>query len=355
MDPATKVETAARYLNENAELKDALGIAATDTLVPKPLGHGEHNENYVFPNPTTGEKHVLRINVVSQPFHDNQVAYEYAALKALETSECTPIAQYVDYSKKLIPNGVLVISFCEGQELDFDNLRPGDLQCVAQLLANVHSVPVQDDCELFRPKDPLQELYEESLRRIDLYRGCPSEDKRILNWVDHFIAKCAPAVSVSRDIHAQAHIVNTEALPSHFMIPENPAGPNLPMEHPGFFIDWERPVIGEVAQDVAYFANPTTTIWDSNLCFPKSQIQSFVDDYWKAVDGRFAREDFDRRFWAYSMVTALHSLSWCCRAIYRLDKDSSSYITDKALEKMKIYFSEEFLQMIDEECFGEEL
>ena len=172
------IEEARAYLLDNVALRAALGVVGDSVLEPHPLGMGEHNLNYWLDVPL-GERYVLRVNVAPQPFHDNQVAYEFAALTALVPSGCTPRPVYLDDAPSAPGKGALVISYCEGEQLDFDNLRPGDLQCAAQLMADVHAVPVADDCPLFRPTDPLRTLFEECLRRFELYRSSAFEDARI--------------------------------------------------------------------------------------------------------------------------------------------------------------------------------
>ena len=353
------VEEAAAYLRDNAGLRAALGIPGDAVLWPHPLGMGEHNLNYWFEEPASGVRYVLRINVAPQPFHDNQVAYEHAALVALQPSGCTPRPVYLDDAPTAPGKGALVISFCEGSELDFDGLRPGDLRCAAQLMADVHAVPVSDDCPLFRPADPLRQLFEECLQRYRLYRASTFEDARITNWVEAFIAAAQQALQVPPPSGVQPHIVNTETLPSHFLIPAEsaaaaagaPGSTGRFCEHPGAFVDWERPVIGEVAQDVAYFTSPTTTFWDSDYLFPPSQVEALVEDYWRAVDGRFGREGFDERFRSWRMMTALRSTTWFCRALVHYHAEGT-HKTEKTARKMPQYLSDEFMGMLARDCFG---
>ena len=402
---------AREYLHANASLRAAVGADEGDVLEPHYLGVGEHNLNYWFVVPATGEKHVLRINVATQPFHENQVAYEYGALKALEPSGCTPRAMYLDDSADAPAKGALVIEFCDGEELDFDALRPGDLRCAAQLMADIHAVPVTADCPVFRPKDPLRNLFDECLERFRVYRASAFEDARITKWVESFIAAAEPATRMACDLADCTHIINTETLPSHFLIPaaaaaeaatapDAVAAPDVPevrktavmptataaagaldagvvpgkvaasgvpkagsgrfCAHPGSFVDWERPIIGEVAQDVAYFVSPTTTFWDSDYLFPADEVGDFVEDYWRAVDGRFARGNFDERFKAFRMMTALRSATWFCKALLTYGKDGrgtaassdSSHTTSKTARKFATYLSDDFMHMLAVECFG---
>ena len=351
------VDQAAAYLRDNAALRAAVDAKASDVLEPHPLGMGEHNLNFWFDVPTAGKRYVLRVNVASQPFHDNQVAYEFAALTALEPSGCTPQPVYLDDSPTAPGKGVLVIEFCEGDELDFDNLRPGDLRCAAQLMADIHAVPVADECPLFRPADPLRALFEECLQRYEVYRASAFEDARITAWVERFIKAAERELQTSANPQSRLHIVNTETLPSHFLIPATAAakaadaGPaGRFCAQPGSFIDWERPIIGEIAQDVAYFVSPTTTFWDSEFLFPANQVEGFVEDYWRAVDGRFDRGDFDNRFRSWRMMTALRSATWCCRALVQYHAEGT-HKTEKTARKLPVYLSDDFMELLAREVF----
>ena len=348
---------AAAYLRENAALRQALDIGEGVDLAPHPLGMGEHNQNYWFEG-ASGRKFVLRVNVAPQPFHDDQVAYEFAALQALASSGCTPEPLYLDDTPSAPGKGALVIGFCEGDQLDFDHLRPGDVRCAVQLMADAHAVPVAGDCPLFRPPDPLRALYGECLQRFEAYRSSAFEDARVTKRVEAFIAAAGRALEIPCLASDCVHIVNTETLPSHFLIPGRAAaeaasasGRGRFCAVPGSFIDWERPVIGEVAQDVAYFVSPTTTFWDSDFLFPSNQVEDVVEQYWQAVDGRFDRGGFDARFRAWRMMTALRSTTWCCRALVTYHAGSAAHKTEKTARKLPFYLSDDFLEMLSKECF----
>lgn len=372
---------AMRYLQDNAALRGVLGVRDDEVLEPFYLGAGEHNRNFWFRVPRTQERYVLRVNIATQPFHDNQVAYEHAALVALAPSGRVPRVLYCDDAPSALGKGVLVETFCEGDELDFDHLRPGDLLCAAQLMADVHAVVVGDDCPLHRPHDPLRELFEECLRRFEAYRASAFEDARITKWAETFIKRAHALLDTPCRPEDGCHIINTETLPSHFLIPSSAAqeaacadwareasssqlrgadqacgmssrqrGAGAFSVRPGYFIDWERPIIGEVAQDVAYFTSPTTTFWDSDYLFPESEVAGFVEDYWRAVDGRFERGNFDARFRAYRAMTALRSVTWCCQALIRYGGEGGHKV-QKTADKLPIYLSDEFMERLARECF----
>lgn len=363
MDPQLRTEEkstdviAARYLQNNERLRDALQISPTAFLDPQPLGMGEHNLNYRFSAPD-GRIFVLRINVTKQPFHENQVRYEYNALRALECSGCTPRALFLDDTPDAPGEGVLVISFCEGDELDFDALRPGDLACAAKMMADVHAQAIPEDAPLLRPHDPLRTLFEECVGRCQIYENSPVCDEHVMRYVHHFADSCQDAMERYRFNASDARIVNTETLPSHFLIPASTAqaasqgiaSASFP-EHPGYFVDWERPIIGDIAEDLAFFISPTTTFWDSDTLFPAEDVDAFLDMYWCAADGRVPDAGFTLRFAAFRRMAAFRAIAWCLRAEALYAKDSALHRTSKAMAKVPRYLSDEFLDLLLKECF----
>lgn len=351
MDELANID-ATRYLADNASLREALSIDDGATLVAHPLGEGEHNLNYWFEGPTTTTRYVLRINVTPQPFHVDQVRYEHDALRAIEPSGCTPMAHYIDDSPDAPAHGVLVESFCPGSQLDFDHLQPGDLDHAAQMMADVHAVSLADGCPIFKPADPAQTLFDECLDRFDAYYASGYEEPRITHWVELFVDATRHALEDTPAAEDATHCINTETLPSHFLLPGKDAADAAisGSRQPGYFIDWERPIVGEVAQDLAFFTSLVSTYWDSDYLFPASDIEGFLAMYWKAVDGRFAPHDFERRFRLWQMLTALRSTGWICKALKRYN-EGDAHMTAKARRKMPVYLSDEFMELIAAECF----
>lgn len=346
------------YLERCIALREALAIDADAALEPSLLGMGEHNVNFSFETPDK-KSYVLRVNVMAQPFHDNQILYEYRALKAVEPSGCTPVPEFIDYSESAPGKGILVETFCEGEQLDFDALRPGDVRCAIQMMADVHAVIPDEQCQMFQPNDPLEEMFDECVQRYRSYLASGFEDARITKWTRLFIDTTKRMLRNIAPPQDCAHIVNTETLPSHFLIPEkaatSAAGASSSgrfCDQPGHFVDWERSILGEIAQDVAYFVSPTTTYWDSEFLFPGKDIPGVLDEYWQAVDGRFEPKDFEKRFFAWRMMTALKSTTWCVQAIPRYSMDMGVHTTSKTAGKLPVYLSDEFMERIATECFG---
>lgn len=386
-ETSIELADAARYLEGNTDLRHSLDIARTTELTPHYLGEGEHNRNFWFSDPTDGRRFVLRINVEPQPFHKNQVAYEFAALTLLEPCGRTPIPLYLDDSPQAPGKGALVETFCGGKQLNFDSLQPGEVRCAVQILADIHAVPVAQSPAhaLYRPVDPLRGLFDECLARFKNYRASGVEDPRLTRWAERFIAAAQDALDTSCLPEERNHIVNTETLAAHFLIPEESAKKAAPTtafdgvsatqgsgqaglsakpqnspraraadwrDNPGSFIDWERPIIGEVAQDLAYFVAPTTTFWDSEFFFTAAQAEEVVEEYWRAVDGRFARGCFDARFRAFRMMTALRSTTWFCKALPVYLGMAEGHMTQRTRRKFPHYLSDSFMEMLARDCFG---
>ena len=215
----------------------------------------------------------------------------------------------------------------------------------ARALADVHSVAAPPDGALLRPEDPLRAQLESCRRLFDGYRGSDLAEARVVGAVDELLAlaqravDAAPAAATAE----RSHVLNTEAVPSHFLI--DAAGR-------ASIVDWEKPVLGEVAQDVAYFLSPTTTIWDSDVVFDAEGRTQFLDAYWEAVGGRFPRGSFDARFPAYRMVNALVGITWSCNAWVEYRDPARPLRNEKTLRLLPTYLSEEFLDLVRRDCFA---
>ena len=400
---AEKLERARVYLAGNAQLREALGIAMCAELACAPLGAGEHNDNYVFsvvddaasdatPSPggasvvdgaascsaaslgtvlagtassdasldgaptapaASATRYVLRVNVAPQPFHADQVAYEEVALRALAESGRVPRVLYRDSSPEALGAGVLVISYCAGQTLDFDALRPGDLRCAAKIMADIHAVPVDAACPLHRPADPLRELFDECMARYEVYRASGHADARISRHAEELIARARALMDTAPVPDTSPSIVNTETLAAHFLIPKASAKAAAAADtcapftgDPGSFVDWERPLVGDLAQDLAYFTAPTTTFWDSERFLSAQEEADFIEAYWREVAGRIPRGNFDARYPAWRALTALRSTTWCCKAWAQCAGRPDIHPSAKAREKLSAYLSDAFFERL---------
>lgn len=346
---STSLETYAQsYIDGNSALRDAIGVAHGAPLFLRYLAEGEHNRNFVFTHPHTGKHYVLRVNLAMQPFHNDQIAYEANALDVLAGSGCTPRPYYWDSGPDTPGNGILVMDYCKGHTLDFDNLAPTDLAQAACAMADVHAVELESHCGIYRPESQLEELFLECMHNFEVYIASVAEDTRITSHAKRFIEVCKREASASFQCESSyaGHILNAEPLASHFLVSTGDA-----QGRRAAFIDWERPIVGEVAQDLGYFLAPTSTFWDSSTLITREDADAFVDMYWAAVDGRFAEGAFYERFDAYRRIAILRAICWCCKALTRMLPGSGAHITQKAKDKVGIYLSEGFLEELYTEYF----
>ena len=380
------------YFRNSKRLYRALGLPIDSEIDLHPIGSGEHNLNFLFNDPASGSRYVLRVNVTRQPFHKNQVLYEFDALKSLEPSGCTPVPLFVDDSMDAPYEGVLVESFCEGRQLDFDDLHPGDLGKAAALMARVHSVVPKRDCRLIRPEDPLHRLLDECVARYRLYTDSPYCEDRIRRYMDRAILRIEGESDCYEFEPADARIVNNEPLSSHFLLFENriqaeSASENkiadadsngTHIETPGYFIDWERPMLGDIAEDLAFFTDATSSFWESDHLFPSDRIQMVLTAYWQAMEktadvvdmrggGASAassdearglnrlKKDFEKRFLLFRKATTLRALCWCCRAEVQFREMPELYRTKRAESKVPVYLSEDFLTFLWDDVFSERI
>jgi hypothetical protein len=144
---------------------------------------------------------------------------------------------------------------------------------------------VPASCSLYKPADPLRALYDECVGRFEVYYASAFEDPRITKWARWFLDAAKPMLETPLAPGDNVHIVNTEPLPSHFLISPSGsaeaaqarAGQSRFAAKPGFYIDWERAIVGEAAQDVAYFTAPTTTFWDSEYLMTRDAAAEAVE------------------------------------------------------------------------------
>lgn len=337
------LDEAKTYLAESSALRRALGIAPDAPLEPMPLGQGEHNANFWFSHPDSERRVVLRLNYASQLGLADQASYEFSALRELKPSGRTPAPLFLDDSKSIIGRGVIAMEFCEGGHLDYK--REGDVREAAAMLADVHAVRPSASCRLLRPTDPLRAQFDEDVRLLSAYRSSAIAEERVVRRVERMLARAARSLDTPFDSADACHILNTEAIAAHFLIPQNGGR--------GRMVDWEKPIVGEVAQDVAYFLSPTTTIWDVDFLFPIADRKRFVEAYWEAVDGRFPRGGFDARFEAYTMTNCLRGITWSAAALVDYADPNRPLKNEKTSAVLGRYVSEEFLDYVEESFFSE--
>ena len=317
------------------EYRNALGLPAKITEEYQILAQGEYNRNYRFTHPISQKELVLRVNFGSQMHLDNQIEYEYQALKLLESSGRTPKVFYCDGSLRFLPQGVLVMEFLPGHSLDYNT----ELLDAAPCLADIHSIPLTQH-HLQIPQNPLRAILEECEEMFLVYSssslGEEGKKKKIRGMLDHVwqLADCLAEPNYRC-------CINTELNSTNFLM-------NGSKEN-GYLVDWEKPIFGDPAQDVGHFLAPTTTFWKTDVILSTEQIEQFVQEYLHNVYGRFDTDGLKERVDVYIPVTCLRGITWCAMAWIQYQDPQKAIFNESTFQKLKDYLSDDFLERIDQE------
>ena len=317
-----------------SSLRESLGIPRGASLEFSRLGAGEYNDNWLFVNPETGRRLVLRLNMGSQMRLERQIDYEYNALKLLEPSGRTPRALWLDGGKTALPYGVLVMEWLPGKALDYGK----DLSEAAAILADIHSVNPGGPCGLLAPADPLAAMFDECSAMLGVYLGSPHAPEAVKRRLLRMKERARRLLSRQRAAEARC-VVNTELNSGNFLISGGA---------PGFLVDWEKPLWAPAVQDLAHFLAPTTTFWKTDVIFSRPQMNAFLGEY----AARSGRESSLESFEDCLLMTCLRGVTWCAMAWEQYRGGGKELLNDFTRRKISDYLSDPFLSLLEGEFFG---
>lgn len=366
-------------------LKAACGLPPETVLTLLPLGNGEYNLNYRLAAAAEagGGKGVskrpldlvLRIALGSQLHLRKQISYEYHALELLRESTRTPLPCYLDDSRSVLPWGWMVESFRPGRALDYAT----DLPEAAAILADIHRIAPPPGNTLLRPEQPLLAIYQECQEMAAHYLSWSDAAASVRLRLEEMLSRMA-RLPLRENWQGLRSIINTELNSGNFLIVDaapdviSPATgapgqaasdisgisqwsvpgsdttvpPDPPrLRFPSSLVDWEKPLWGEPAQDLAHFLAPTTTFWRTPTLLSREEISDFLDIYEKlcSTDGARLRE----RFTLYLPLTCLRGVSWCAMAAREYTEPGRSLKNSLTAEKIEAYLRPEFLDYLLEE------
>lgn len=301
------------------------------------LAQGEYNCNYDFIHPVTGKHLVLRINCGSQMHLNNQITYEYNALQLLQASGRTPAVYYVDDSKQVLPHGILVMNFLKGCALDYEK----DLDSAALCLADIHSLPIPKENSLIVAHNPLQAILKECREMFSVYETSPLSDPVIIKWINQLLQKGEERIVTETLNSPYLCCINTELNNTNFLVDEENGFTRL--------IDWEKPLLGDPAQDLGHFLAPTTTFWKTDIILNKKQVTEFVESYICGVNQRYPTKDLLERVNVYLPITCLRGITWCSMAYIEYQNPDRKLRNESTWKKIREYLSHEFLTKIETE------
>ena len=343
------------YLETCEGLRRALGIEGPAPQLHR-FAQGECNVNYWFAAPQAAldrlderggvrsDRLGLRVNHVSQMHLEKQIAYEFSALDLLEPCGRTPRTLWCDASRASVPWGVGVEEFLPGRPLAYET----DMTQAAHILADVHAVEVPAAARqtLICPANPLLGIAQECRQMFEKYRSWHAAEEFVLTRVD---AMMRTAFAIAQDAGELAArrlcIANTELNSHNFLI-----GDNI---QPSYLIDWEKPLLSVAEQDLSHFLVPTTTNWKTDTILNRTQRDAFLDEYKRAVAGRFSTQGLRERLDGYLTVTCLRGITWCAMACVDYTEGGPGLRNEDTFAKIKQFLSREYLEMIWDDFYRE--
>ena len=318
------------------EVAEALNFPLGAAVALSPLGQGEYNVNFRFSHPGTGKEYVLRVNTGSQMHLTDQIGYEYRALRLLEPTGRTPRAVYADGSRKLLPWGVLVREYLPGRALDYRT----DLPLAAEILADIHALPVEESCPLLAPARPLEAMLEECRAMAAVYLADARRDRAVEKRLNTLFRALEPLGEGDPFPDAPRAVVNTELNSGNFLI-NGPGRPN-------FLVDWEKPLLADPAQDLGHFLAPTTTFWKTDCILTPGEMKAFTRHYLDAAGDPGDRGGMAERLSAYLAMTCLRGVTWCAMAWVEYQRPDRPIQNAFTYEKICTYLTPEFLDRLYE-------
>lgn len=331
-----RIEGLKEYVKSMA-YREALDLPKEQEEEYTMLAQGEYNMNYSFIHPKTGQKLLLRVNCGSQMHLEDQIGYEFHALKLLEDSGRTPKAVYVDGSKKLLNHGVMVMEYLPGRALDYHT----DMKYAAECLADIHSVRIPESEEkLIRPEEPLIAILEECEEMVKTYMESPLGKDKTKRKIRELLNKAwKKAKNADMEESPYRCCINTELNSTNFLIGgEGKAN---------YLIDWEKPLLGGPAQDLGHFLAPTTTFWKTDVILNAEEMDCFMDGYLKCVKDRFDTEGLKERTKVFMEITCLRGITWCAMAWVQYQQPDKLIVNESTYRKLEAYLTDEFLEKIE--------
>ncbi len=318
-----------KYFNEKNLTKE---LNLKDNYIVSFLAQGEYNINYLIED--NYNKYVFRVNTGSQLQLENQIIYEFNAIRRLETSGVTPKVYYVDDSKKIIPYGILIMEFLKGKPLEYNK----DLLKAADIFSRIHSIPLNNmDEKNFIVEDRIfTDRIKEGKRLLKDFIVSPMVRKehkdfflKFLQWAEDNKYK------EKYFIENRWHVINNTEVNSHNFIID---------DEKSYLIDWEKPVISDPCQDLTQFLAETTTLWKSDYMLNREEKDCFLNLYNKNVQN--GKGSISERVEMYTPYLYLRALSWCAYAWLEYQKPNRAIKNSDTLKKIEQYIDIHFMKKL---------
>jgi hypothetical protein len=265
------------------------------------LARGEYNLNYLLSSISDHTKLVFRVNIGTQIERDDQILYEYRALKLLEESGVTPIPHFVDDSRSFFAQGILVMEYLPGEPLDYTK----DLEQAAFVFSKVQQVEVEEEYNhLIREDAPLSLIYEECAKLLEVYFTSDLAESGIRKYLQEVKAWMDEHRLQERYYQEDPWpcVVNTEVNSGNFIVNREYKTMHL--------VDWEMPRWGDPSQDLCHFCAPLTTLWKTSYRMSEADKHHFLDMYKSQIRDAHLRNTLEERVKLRDPFVYLRGISW---------------------------------------------
>jgi aminoglycoside phosphotransferase (APT) family kinase protein len=310
-------------------------VMAGNNFKVTPLAQGEYNLNYLL---TGGDARlVFRVNIGTQIDREDQVVYEYDALRLLEFSGVTPKPYFVDDTREFMDQGILIMEYLPGGALDYKR----DLETAAELLAIVHQVKVPEtENHLIREEQPLTLIYTECAKLLETYFDSPLADPDIREylqtlkiWADanrnkeRFLAEDPWPCIVNTEVNSENFIVNRQQRSIHL-------------------VDWEMPRWGDPSQDLCHFCSPLTTLWKTDFRMTPREKLDFIKQYGRHHEDRHLRDTLGDRVQLRDPFVYLRGISWSAMGWVAYQADYDGVKNPDTWATLQRYMDIEFIRSL---------
>jgi thiamine kinase-like enzyme len=301
------------------------------------LAGGEYNLNYLLDSQSDGVQLVFRVNIGTQIEREDQILYEYLALRLLEESGVTPKPYFVDDSRSFFEQGISIMEFLPGETLDYRR----DLEAAAILFSKTHQVAVPpEQNHLIREDAPLSLIYEECSKLLEVYFNSELADpairdylKEVKSWMNENRAK-------ERFYQEDPHpcIVNTEVNSGNFIANREKGTLHL--------VDWEMPRWGDPSQDLCHFCAPLTTLWKTDYRMSKEEKEEFLMTYKAQYCDHHLRDTLEERVGLRDPFVYLRGISWSAMGWVAYQTDYAGMRNEDTWRTLQNYMRLDFIRSL---------
>ena len=299
------------------------------------LAGGEYNKNYML---SAGkEKYVLRVNIGTQINRDDQILYEFQALKLLEKSGVTPKPCYVDGTKEDIDHGILIMEYLPGDSLDYKT----DIDKAAMVFAGIHNTEVDaEKNHLIREDAPLTIIYNECKGLLKKYFSSDLADPDIKAYLTDLSAWADENRKKERYFTEDPIncIVNTEVNSGNFIVDRNKDTAHL--------VDWEMPRWGDPTNDLAHFSSPFTTLWKTDYRMDDRTKKGFLNRYLGFMNNARLSGSIHERMKLREPYVLLRGISWSAMGYVAYQTDFDGVKNESTWKTLQRYMDYAFIRSV---------